>query len=168
MTNYEMTEKLSEKMGVTMEEAKTALEACDWDMLDAALMLEKGHGGGEAPYTTRRARDGAGEPSGRDGRRLTSRLGRVLKRLFTMGSRNRFEVRRKGADEPVLEMPVIALVLLLLFAFWVCVPLLVIGLFAGFHYSFSGAELGREDINHAMDKAAEAADRVMGEIHKQD
>ena len=27
MTNYEMTEKLSEKMGVTMEDAKAALEA---------------------------------------------------------------------------------------------------------------------------------------------
>ena len=29
---------------VTMEEAKAALEACDWDMLDAALMLEKARG----------------------------------------------------------------------------------------------------------------------------
>ena len=34
--------------------------------------------------------------------------------------------------------------LLLIFAFWVCVPLMIIGLFAGFRYSFSGAELGRE------------------------
>ena len=46
MTNYEMVEKLSEKMGVTLEEAKTALEASDWDMLDAALLLEKEHGKG--------------------------------------------------------------------------------------------------------------------------
>jgi len=29
MTNYEMTEKLSEKMGITLAEAKTALEASD-------------------------------------------------------------------------------------------------------------------------------------------
>ena len=47
------------------------------------------------------------------------------------------------------------LVLLLVFAFWVCVPLLVIGLFTGFRYSFSGPELGRENVNRAMDKAAE-------------
>ena len=41
MTHYEMAEKLSEKMGVSLEKATAALEACDWEMLDAALMLEK-------------------------------------------------------------------------------------------------------------------------------
>ena len=61
-------------------------------------------------------------------------------------------------------MPVLVLVLLLLFAFWVCVPLLVIGLFAGFRYSFSGAELGRESVNSAMDKAAEAVEKVKEEV----
>ena len=168
MTNYEMTEKLSEKMGVSLEEAKTALEACDWDMLDAALLLEKEHGGESAPYTTRQAQRTADAHDGREHRRVSARIGQLLKKLFALGSRNRFEVRRKGEDEPVLDMPVIGMVLLLLFAFWVCVPLLVVGLFAGFHYSFSGAELGRESINQAMEKASEAADRVMGEIHKED
>ena len=42
MTHYEMAEKLSEKMGVSLEKATAALEACDWEMLDAALMLETG------------------------------------------------------------------------------------------------------------------------------
>ena len=80
------------------------------------------------------------------------------RRLVACGNRNRFEVRR--GDEQVLSMPVTALVLLLLFAFWVCLPLLVIGLFAGFRYSFGGRELGRGDINGALDRAADAADRV--------
>ena len=168
MTNYEMTEKLSEKMGVTMEEAKTALEASDWDMLDAALLLEKEHGGENAPYTTRQARDEEAPRAGHDRRSVMNRIGNVLHRLLSLGNSNRFEVRRKGEDALVLDMPVTAMVLLLLFAFWVCVPLLVIGLFAGFHYSFSGSELGRESINHAMDKASEAADRVMDEIRKED
>ena len=30
MTHYEMAEKLSEKMGVSLEKATEALEACDW------------------------------------------------------------------------------------------------------------------------------------------
>ena len=77
-------------------------------------------------------------------------------------------MRRKGRDEVVLDLPVTAMVLLLLFAFWVCVPLLIIGLFAGFRYAFSGAELGRESINKAMDKAAAAADRVVDEIRHED
>ena len=44
MTLYEMVEKLAEKMNVTLEEAKVALEAAEWNMLDAALVLEKEHG----------------------------------------------------------------------------------------------------------------------------
>jgi len=168
MTNYEMTEKLSEKMGVTLEEAKRALEACDWDMLDAALMLEKAQGGESAPYTTRRERKSAEAQAEDERRGVVDGIGDLLRKLFDLGIRNHFEVRRRDEDAPVLDVPVIVLVLLMIFAFWVCVPLLVIGLFMGFRYSFSGAELGREGINQAMDKAAEAAGRVMGEIHKED
>ena len=166
MTQYEMTEKLSEKMNVTMEEAKTALEACDWEMLDAALMLEKEHGAdSERAYTTRP------EPEEERSRREQAKerrrgavksLGELVRSLFNMGNRNRFEVRK--GDEVTLELPVTVLVLLLIFAFWVCIPLLVIGLFAGFRYSFSGAELGRESVNHAMDKAAEAVEKVKEEV----
>jgi len=168
MTNYEMVEKLSEKMGVSLEEAKTALEASDWDMLDAALLLEKEHGIDGGTYSTRQERKPGAEDAPRRDRRLLPRLGRVVKRLFDVGNRNRFEVRRKDSEELVLDMPTTAMVLLLIFAFWVCVPLLVIGLFAGFRYSFSGAELGRQGINNAMERAGEAADRVMDNIRKED
>ena len=168
MTNYEMVEKLSEKMGVTLEEAKAALEASDWDMLDAALLLEKEHGIEGAAYSTRQERKADEAEAPRGDRRFLPRLGRVVKRLLDVGNRNRFEVRRKNSDEIVLDMPTTAMVLLLIFAFWVCVPLLVIGLFGGFRYSFSGAELGRESINNAMNKAAEAADKVMDDIRHED
>ena len=166
MTNYEMAEKLSEKMGVSLEDAKTALEACDWDMLDAALLLEREHGGENNPYTTRQEQKDYETPGHEGGRRLIPRLLGVLKRLVRLGNRNRFEVRRRNSDERILDMPTTIMVLMLLFAFWVCVPLLIIGLFAGFRYSFSGAELGRQSINNAMNKAAEAADKVMDEIRK--
>ena len=44
MNENEMTAKLAEKMNVTEDEAREALQACDWDMLDAALRLERAHG----------------------------------------------------------------------------------------------------------------------------
>ena len=156
MTNYEMTEKLSEKMGVTMEEAKEALEACDWDMLDAALMLEKAHGGEKQTYSTRQeAQDEAATDARREGRGVLKQIGRVLRKAIACGNRNRFEVRR--GNELVMDLPVTVLAVALIFAFWVCLPLLVIGLFTGWRYSFSGAELGSERINGAMRKAAEVA-----------
>ncbi len=166
MTHYEMAEKLAEKMNVSLEEAKTALEACDWEMLDAALMLEKEHGAAnERAYSTRP--DPEEERSRREEakerrRGVVNGLGDMLRSAVNMGNRNRFEVRKN--DETMLEMPVLVLVLLMLFAFWVCVPLLVIGLFAGFRYSFSGAELGRDSVNSAMDKAAEMAEKVKEEV----
>ena len=166
MTHYEMVEKLAEKMGVTLEEAKTALEACDWEMLDAALKLEKEHGAAsERAYSTRPEPEAAKsrrEQAKERRRGVVHGLGDLIRSLFNMGNRNRFEVRK--GDEVTLELPVTVLVLLLIFAFWVCIPLLVIGLFAGFRYSFSGAELGRESVNHAMDKAAEAVEKVKEEV----
>ena len=41
MDNFEKVEKLREKAGVSYEEAKTALEQCNYDLLDAMIYLEK-------------------------------------------------------------------------------------------------------------------------------
>ena len=166
MTHYEMAEKLSEKLGVTLEEATEALEACDWEMLDAALMLEKAHGGArQEAYSTRSAVDDAEAEGSRtvQGHRGVIRgLGGVIRGIFNMGNRNQFQVHKN--DEIVLEMPVMVLALLLLLAFWVVLPLLVVGLFANYRYTFSGAELGRASVNNAMEKAAEVAEKVKEEV----
>ena len=166
MTHYEMAEKLADRMGVTLEEANAALEASDWEMLDAALLLEKQHGAEkQAAWSSRneQAEEKTAKQESRERRKGVARgLGRLVRDIFNLGNRNRFEVRK--GDDLVLEVPVTVLVLLLIFAFWVCIPLLVIGLFVGYHYSFSGAELGRESVNNAMDKAAEVAEKVKEEV----
>ena len=41
MDNFEKVEKLREKAGVSYEEAKAALEQCNYDLLDAMISLEK-------------------------------------------------------------------------------------------------------------------------------
>ena len=177
MAHYEMAEKLSEKMGVSLEKATAALEACDWELLDAALMLEKELGQTQQQAWTScdtAAEDKDAGQTARERRRgVVEGLGSMIRDLFNLGNRNRFEVRREASplgrrgDELLLEVPVTVLVLLLIFAFWVCLPLLVIGLFAGCRYSFSGAELGRESVNNAMDKAAEAVERVKEEVTRE-
>ena len=58
MDNLEKVEKLREKTGVSYEEAKEALEANNYDVLDAIIYLEK-KGKVKAPevtdYTTEQA-----------------------------------------------------------------------------------------------------------------
>ena len=189
MTQYEMTENLSEKCDVTLEEAKTALEASDWNTLTATHLLEKEkfrrmqelHEFAESGTATavQATPEGAAaeETATEEGVKIEvveapkhteskkschgkalKNLGEHIRRLLACGNRNRFTVQR--GEEQLLTMPVTALAILLLCAFWVCVPLLVIGLFAGCRYSFSGKELGRESINNALDKAADAADSM--------
>lgn len=170
MTHYEMAEKLSEKMGVSLEKANEALEACDWEMLDAALRLEKelGETKQEAWSSQRKQVEEDPDAAGRGqhrGRHVVRGLGGLIRDLFNVGNRNRFEVRK--GDALLLEVPVTVLVLLLIFAFWVCIPLLVIGLFFDYRYAFTGAELGRESVNNAMDKAAEVAEKVKEEVTKE-
>lgn len=189
MTQYEMTENLSEKCDVTLEEAKTALEASDWNTLTATHLLEKEKfrrmqelyefaESGTATAVQAAPEEAAAEDAATEegvkievvevpehteskkschGKALKN-LGEHIRRLLACGNRNRFTVQR--GEEQLLTMPVTALAILLLCAFWVCVPLLVIGLFAGCRYSFSGKELGRESINNALGKAADAADSM--------
>ena len=97
-------------------------------------------------------------------RRSHRGLGRIIRRVVAFGNRNRLVVRR--GSETLMRLPVTVLALLLLCAFWVCVPLLVIGLFAGCRYSFDGKELGRRDINGALDKAASAAEHMRKAVAK--
>ena len=120
MTQYEMVEKLAEKMNVTLEEAKVALEAAEWNMLDAALVLEKAHGATAQTESDQSCR--------KDGIRK-------LRDLIARGIHSRFTVRRK--DVVVLDL----LVLGLLCAFRACVLLLVIGLFAGCRYNVGDKEV---------------------------
>ena len=124
MTQYEMVEKLAEKMNVTLEEAKVALEAAEWNMLDAALVLEKEHG------TT--AQTESDQACRKDGMRK-------VRDFIARGIHSRFTVRRK--DAVVLDLPVIVLILALLFAFKASALLLIIGLFAGCRYNIGGKEV---------------------------
>ena len=60
-----------------------------------------------------------------------------LRRLLTYGNRNRFTIFKDG--EQLLEMPVTALALLLLFSFGTCALLMLVGLFAGCRYNITNA-----------------------------
>ena len=54
--------------------------------------------------------------------------------------------------------------MLLLFTFWITIPILVVGLFFGYRYVFSGPDLGKENVNNAMGSVADAADKFKNDI----
>ena len=171
MDRIEMVEKLRKRANVTYEEAKAALEASEWDLLDAIVKLEKEGKVEKAAYTTKResteeerresGSSGSERPRGDGFERFMAFVGRAIKK----GNANSFCVLRHGEER--FRLPVTALVLLLIFTFYLTLPLMVLGLFFGFHYRFAGPELGRDKINDAMEKAAQAAEKVKEEVKKE-
>lgn len=172
MEQLEMVEKLAAKAGITLAEARTALEENDWNMLDALIALEKsgklGDGKVTGNYSTaaeNTTAENAGEKAQEDasGKRSDwDDFKRGLAKLIKKGISNRFVVTRKG-DE-IICIPVLLLLAVVCLCFWVALPLLVIGLFLECRYSFRGEDLGRKKVNDAMDKASCYADDLKQSI----
>jgi flagellar hook-basal body complex protein FliE len=170
MASLEQVEKLREKANVSFEEAKAALDASNGDLLDALIYLEKqgkvnapvggGYYSSQNSNSTQTNQNGESQPCHE---RYGESFGDMLKRFFRFcaklihkGNTNYFEAEKNG--ETVISCPVTAMVLLLIFLFWVIVPLVLIGLFFGFRYRFRGRELGKESVNRVMDSASNAAE----------
>ena len=86
------------------------------------------------------------------------RFGRFCMSMLHKGTVNCLDAVRN--DEVLISCPVIALIILLLFFFWFTLPLLVVGLFFGVRYRFSGPDLDRDSVNDAMDSASDIVDEV--------
>lgn len=171
MDNFEKVEKLREKANVSYEEAKAALENSNWDMLDAMIYLEKNgkvfYAGSES-YSTQREKiviDQQPETEDGDENEFTDtlkRFGKWCLKWIKRGNANYFRVTNKNKE--VITIPITLLVVLLLFAFWVVLPLLVVGLFFNMRYRFEGPNIRAVDLNQAMDGAAETAENLKHEF----
>ena len=170
MTNLEMVETLREKANVSYEEAKAALEASNWDLLDAILLLESE---GKIPtesasYSTRTEElppeEEPKEHKGfRDGMRW---LFRSFGKLLRIGNTNQIVVSRN--DKECFSLPVTVFAVLLLCSVWTILIAMLISLFFGVRYAFRGPDLGKDSINRVMDKAGSMAENMKEEFQNAD
>jgi hypothetical protein len=171
MITIEQVEKLKKYTGVSYALAKEALEQTDGDILEAVILLEKQQKiqpqGGNPTVETKTVEDS--KSLGSNGKKSKDSevnetfkdLGRFLKDLLHKGNTNRFDVIKD--KKVVMMIPMTLFVLLILFAFWFMLPLLVIGLFFGYGYRFSGADLEKTNVNEAVDKVTDVTLKA-GEI----
>lgn len=178
MDNFEKVEKIREKTGVTYQEAKEALEACDFDMLDAVVYLEQ-KGRIEKPnvgsYSTdskvpaNAAEFEKAQQSYEDSCKkqtfgdAMSKFFEWFKKIVKKGCDTTFSVDRNG--ENVFRVPVIVFVIALIFAFPVTVILLIVGMFMDCRYSFLGFESTIVDINDMCNKASDACTNLKNDIN---
>ena len=175
MTELEKVEKLREKANVTFAEAKEALENSGGDILDALIYLENNGkvttpaGGGffsgadlpaQAEVTSsggERSQNHSGG-SGEEFTDLMKRFGAFVLKMFNKGISNQLEATK--GDQHLFSCPILIVILLCAFFFWVTIPLFVISLFCGFRYRFTGADLGRDSVNSVMDSATNVVEDV--------
>lgn len=164
MTNFEMVERLRTKTNVSYEEAKAALEASNWDLLDAMVKLEQEGKikDGAASFTTKEEPKPSEEKPGSQFKSVMRKIGEKLVNVINYLTRNSLEISKK--DKVILTVPVIVPVLCLLPWFWPVLILLVVGLFTGFKYTFRGPDLGGKPINDVMGKASDMAENIKSEV----
>ena len=119
MDHLEMVEKLRAKANVSYEEARDALEACDWDLLDALLMLEsEGRLNEEkqAEYTTRPKTEEKPRAERRKrGEGVISQLMRGLGRFIRKCNAVTVQIKKGGETRMELSMTVVILLVALMF-----------------------------------------------------
>lgn len=175
MVTLEQVERLRDKAKVSFEDAKAALEASDGDLLNAIIYLEK-QGKVAAPsaggyYSSQSAptkektlpEEKERKRSGESFSDMMRRFGRFCGMLLDKGNHNYLEASRAG--NPVFSVPVTVVAILLIFFFWMIVPLFILSLFFGFRYSFRGSDLGRESVNRVMDGASDTVEELKRSIN---
>lgn len=170
MVTLEQVERLREKANVSFEDAKAALEATGGDLLDALIYLEKqgkttppaggGYYSSQASALVPAAPAGEKEKtrSGESFSDMMKRFGRFCAKMLDKGNNNHLEAEKNGAK--LFSMPVTVVAVLLIFFFWVVIPLFIVSLFFGFRYRFRGSELGKEAVNRVMESASDTVEGI--------
>lgn len=184
--NLELVERLVEKTGISYTEAKAALEKADWDILDALINLEaEGRVSGASSYSTRAESAPKAEEERREQKteyekgfyekgfkekseraeeykKNTVSVFEWLRSVFDKGNTNNIELYRNGSR--IIGMPITVFVILCLLSFGTVLVVMLVSLFFGIRYRFSGPDLGKDSINHVMGKATDVADDIKRDI----
>ena len=153
MDMFEKVEMLRQRANVSYEEAKIALEKSNGDVLDAMILLEResrtaGTCGADEAGSRKAADDGKG-------------LGSKIKSLLHKSTVNYLAIDRK--NERILRIPVLAAILILLFAWYAAVIAVVVSLFLDCKYSFEG-ESDMKAANEVCGRAGELAEQVKDKV----
>ena len=97
-------------------------------------------------------------------------VGRVLQR----GNTNYLDVIKREhvqvgdnlekVDRVVTSLPLTVMAVLIIFAFWITIPVMIILLFLGYRYSLRGSEITKGEINRVMDRVADTAENIKAEV----
>ena len=173
MDMFEKVDKLRERANVSYEEAKNALERANGDILDAMILLvregktrQQGSESYNTAYTAEQqsaqAQYNAGSDrnaqGGPDGSRT---FGDKLKALFHKSTVNYIAIDRKG--ERIVRLPILAAVLIVIFAWYAAIIAVIVSLFLDCKYSFEVQD-EMKTANNVAGKAGDIAEQVKEKV----
>ncbi len=179
MENLKLIEKLKDKANISYEEAKEILENNNWDILEAIIYLEgtgKIKGPSISTFYTNENKDTFSNDYNiaiynKKEEKNKSRKFNDFNGIFEAvcnaidTCNNIFlEIRKEG--RVFLKLPMTVLILLLLFAFWIGIPLFIIGLFFNIEFSVSAKRVNTDKANEVLKKISMGVKKIKEEIKK--
>ena len=196
MENYQKVEQLVNKAGCSYEDAKAALEGCEWDMLDAVISLER-----EGKISKETAEQKTEEPieiipeisadkvSGNNSQQITyvyaegqggNNAGgentdnsqkepkgvRKLCNRIKSILMNNRMLVYKSNGQQIVDLPIVIPLIALIAFFWATLILAGVAMVFGCRFHFEGEDLGKTTINNTMDKATDYAEKVRNDFSK--
>lgn len=176
MENHKLIDKLKNEANISYEEAKNALEKSSWDILDAFVYLEE-KGEIQKPsvsifYTNEYKENGEVTTIKNQENKYNNRKkdntfeGIFVKvcKLIDICNNIFFEIKKE--NKTFLRMPITVVILLLLFAFWLAIPLFIVGLFFDIEFSLAGNRVEITKINHILKVMSENIKKVKDKAHE--
>ena len=177
MEKLKLVDKLKNKANISYEEAKDALEKSNWDMLEAMLYLEA-HGKVQKPSLSIFYTNESKESYNEDGEEVNLKKDTNENNFKNKnGFEGVFEAICKAIDtcnnifieiirnsRVILKNPFTVLIVLLFFAFWIVIPLMIIGLFFNMEFLVSSKKIDVDKINKVFKETSKVVKDVKGKF----
>lgn len=164
----EKVEKLKSKAGVSLEEAKVALENSNWDMLDALIYLEKqGKTQAGNTYSTEYVKSESSSQENTYQSKKSISFGEAIGKalrwcgdMIVKGMENYFVIEKN--DMTPIQIPITIFVILCFLLNGFAIALLIVGLFFGFRYAFRGPGIHNKSVDGVNDVLNQAGQKAEG------
>ncbi|MDM0556827.1 ubiquitin [Clostridium perfringens] len=177
MEKLKLVDKLKNKANISYEEAKDALEKSNWDMLEAMLYLEA-HGKVQKPSISIFYTNESKESYNENGEEVNLKKDTNENNFENKnGFEGVFEAICKAIDtcnnifieiirnsRVILKIPFTVLIVLLFFAFWIVIPLMIIGLFFNMEFLVSSKKIDVDKINKVFKETSKVVKDVKGKF----
>ncbi len=179
MEKITLVDTLRDKTNISYGEAKSALENSNWDILDAMLYLEE-HGRVKKPsvsifytndykesYTNQKEVVNIKEDKDNRNSKSRNNFGGIFEAICKAidTCNNIFvEIRRRG--RVLLKLPLTVLILLLFFAFWIIIPLMIVGLFFDIEFLVLARSVNTDKVNKVFNEISKNVQNIKEKFKK--